>query len=222
MLQQLHQHLTPADLGGELQQGPGGSTANQRTVMAAERLDHPHHRRIGHADRAQGLDQGLAGFLELGAVGHGRSGAGQTTGQAGADRFHRFKGPQFAQGPGRGLPQTVVVVFKGGQEVGHRTAIPQLAQGPGRVAGHGVVLHTSAGIPRLALAQGGAQQGDGVGVPAAHPPQPPGGVVLQRLIVGLSKALQRFVLLDRFACCGDPRIWIGGSSHGPHGAGEGI
>jgi len=74
----------------------------------------------------------------------------------------------------------------------------------------------------LALAQGGAQQGDGVGVPAAHPPQPPGGVVLQRLIVGLSKALQCFVLLDRFACCGDPRIWIGGSSHGPHGAGEGI
>ena len=56
MLQQLQQHLTPAALGGELQQGPGGGTADQRSIMAAERLDHPDHPGIGCADGTEGLD----------------------------------------------------------------------------------------------------------------------------------------------------------------------
>ena len=53
-------------------------------------------------------------------------------------------------------------------------------------------------LPGLALAQGGAQQGDGVGVPAAHPAQPPSGVILQRLVVGLPQPPEGLCFADRF------------------------
>jgi hypothetical protein len=38
-------------------------------------------------------------------------------------------------------------------------------------------------------------------VAAAHAAQPPGGVVLQRLVIGLAQAPQRFGFADRFAGC---------------------
>ena len=222
MVQQLHQGVGPAGLATELQQGPAGGAADQGTPMGREGFDQGDHTRLGDADRPQGLQHGLAGFLQARAVRAGRSSTGWAAGQAPEQHGHRLGGLQLAERAGGRLPQAVIVVVEGSQQLRNRAGISQLAQGAGGIAGDGVLLDTGAGIPGAPLAQGGQQQGQGLRMAAAVTTQPPGGVVLLRLIFALSKALQRFGLRDRFACCADPGLWIDGSSHGPHGAGERI
>ena len=188
--------------------------------MGREGFDQGDHAGLGDADRPQGLQHRLAGFLQARASKTGGSSTGWAAGQAPQQHRHRLGGLKLAERAGSRLPQAVVPIVEGVQQLGNRAGIAQLAQGAGGIAGDGVLLDTGAGIPGAPLAQGGQQQGQGLRVAAAMAAQPPGGVVLLRVILALSKALQRFGLRDRFACCADPGIWIDGSSHGLHGAGE--
>ena len=55
MVEELHQHATPAGITAELEQGAGGGTANDRPAVGGEGLHHGQHLGCGDADVTEGF-----------------------------------------------------------------------------------------------------------------------------------------------------------------------
>ena len=211
MVEELHQHGTPAGVTAELEQGAGGGTANDRPAVGGEGLHHGQHLGGGDADVAEGFEEGFAGLDQPWAVAALAAGHLGATGETAAEGCYSFRGLELAEGPGSGFPEAIIGILEGVEQVGDRAERGgrQFAQGPGGIAGHGVFFHPCAGIAGPAQAEGPLEQGHGLGVLAAHAAQPPGSVVLLGGITGLAKAAQGFLLTNRFACLGGAGVSVG-------------
>jgi hypothetical protein len=147
--------------------------------MGDEGLNRCDHSPVANTDLSQGFDQGFAGFLQLGAVGLAGASPFQTRGQTLAERQHGRLSPELSEGPGSGLPQAIILIGQGRQQLSHHPPIPDLAKSSGRITRHSVALDASANLPWLAELEGLQQEGHGSGMLAAHLAEPPGRVVLE-------------------------------------------